>query len=115
MTRDTYTIDAAGKALGRLATDVAIHLRGKHKPEYVPHIDGGDIVVVENVAKMKLTGKKMEQKVYHSYSGYPGGLKTKQIKDIFAKNAGEVLTRAVREMLPPIRFRGAMMKRLIIR
>lgn len=108
-------IDAAGKKIGRLATEIATILRGKHKPSYTPHIDNGDFVVVENVDKLDVTVKKMEQKKYYSYSGYQGGLKTKHLWEIMEKNPGEALERAVREMLPNNKLRNEMMKRLIIK
>jgi large subunit ribosomal protein L13 len=113
--RKLHKIDATDKTIGRLATAIATYLRGKNKPEYQPHIDGGDIVEVYNLAQAKFTGKKFDQKVYHHYSGYLGGLKTKSLKDIFASNPGDVLKKAVREMLPPTRLRPNMLKRLIIR
>jgi large subunit ribosomal protein L13 len=112
MERKLHKIDAAGKSLGRLASNIALILRGKNKPEFRPHLDCGDIVEVDNVEKVKLTGKKIDQKEYHSFSGYPGGLKTRKISDIGYKGA---LEKAVREMLPPVKFRKEMLKRLIIR
>lgn len=112
--RATHTIDATGIAMGRLATRVATILRGKNKATYQPYIDAGDRVVITNVKLMKLTGQKIKQKVYHSYSGYPGGLKTRKIADILAKNPGAALTRSVYQMLPPTRLRTGMMKRLQI-
>ncbi|MEK7618845.1 MAG: 50S ribosomal protein L13 [Patescibacteria group bacterium] len=113
--RKTHTIDASGQAVGRLATRIATLLRGKHKPTYQPHLDEGDRVEVTNAAGLKLTGAKLRQKKYHSYSGYPGGLKTKKASDIMKKNPGEILTRAVTQMLPPTRLRTGMMKRLHIK
>jgi large subunit ribosomal protein L13 len=71
-----YTVDASGKTLGRLASEIALRLRGKHKPEYTPHVDTGDYIVVINASQVKITGKKSTDKVYYSHSGYPGGLKT---------------------------------------
>ena len=108
-------MDATDVSVGRLASEIAIILRGKNKPEFEPHIDAGDIVEVSGIKDIKLTGKKIEQKKYYSYSGYPGGLKTKDIKNLMESDPGEVLRRAVREMLPPTRLRKAMMKRLIIK
>jgi len=113
--RKIHKIDATDKAIGRMATEIALILKGKNKPEYEPHLDCGDIVEVVNIAKVKFTGKKLDQKKYFSYSGYPGGLKTRAMKDVIAKKPGEALKRAVREMLPPVRFRGDMLKRLIIK
>ncbi len=113
--RKIHKIDATDKTIGRMASAIALILKGKNKPEYQPHLDCGDIVEVVNINKVKFTGKKLEQKKYFSYSGYPGGLKVRVMKDVLEKNPGEVLKRAVREMLPPVRFRGAMLKRLIIK
>lgn len=113
--RNRHSIDAEGQALGRLAVKVSTLLRGKHKATYQPHKDEGDIVEVINISKVTFSSKKMSQKVYHHYSGYPGGLKTRKMSDIFATRPGEVLRRAVREMLPDTRLRTAMMKRLIIK
>jgi large subunit ribosomal protein L13 len=115
MKRDIVKINASGQTIGRLATKIATILRGKHKADFEPRLNMGDRVEVANIKEVKFTGKKMEQKVYHSYSGYPGGLKTRKMKDIFTADPGEVLRRAVREMLPPVRFRGEMMKRLRVK
>jgi len=115
ITRNTQKIDATGKAVGRLATQIALFLRGKHKAEYVPNVDLGDIVEVSNINKVVFTGKKLEQKKYFHFSGYPGGLKEKKMKEVADKDMGEVLRRAVREMLPDNRLRNGMMKRLIIK
>ncbi len=109
--RKLHKIDATDKAVGRIATQIALILRGKNKVEYQPHIDMGDMVQVINIDKLKFTGKKMEQKKYYKYSGYPGGLKTKKIADI---KPADVLKRAVRDMLPPTSHRVNMLKRLII-
>lgn len=113
--RNRHSVDATGIALGRLAVKVSTLLRGKHKATFQPHKDEGDIVEVLNIAKVTFSGKKMDQKVYHHYSGYPGGLKTKKMADIFKTRPDEVLRRAVKEMLPDNRLRTAMMKRLIIK
>ena len=110
MERKVYKLDATNQTVGRLSTQIATILRGKHKPEFQPHMDLGDIVEVENVSKLKFTGKE-----YYSYSGYPGGLKTKKMQDIMEKNPGEVLKRAVRKMIPNIKLRNDMLKRLIIK
>lgn len=110
--RNTHDIDATGQAVGRLATRVATLLRGKHKTTYQPHLDEGDRVVISNIGKIHLSGQKVQQKVYHSYSGYPGGLKTKKLADVLAKDPSEVFRRAVLQMLPPTRLRAGMMKRL---
>lgn len=113
--RKQHKIDAKDKAVGRIASEIAILLRGKNKPEFEPHIDGGDVVEVRNIDKLSFTGKKLEQKKYYKYSGYPGGLKEKKMGDLKESNPAEILKRAVREMLPPVRFRKDMLKRLIIR
>lgn len=115
MIRNTHKIDAKGKAPGRLASDIAIILRGKNKPEFLPHIDCGDVVEVLNITEMKITGKKLDQKKYYSYSGYPGGMKEKKMQEVLDKDPGDVLKRAVRDMLPPVKFRTDMLKRLVIK
>ncbi|HOX97288.1 MAG TPA: 50S ribosomal protein L13 [bacterium] len=112
MTRQVHKIDATGKAVGRLASHIAILLRGKHKTSFVPNLDEGDIVEVSNVELMKITGKKLEQKVYRKHSGFPGGLKEVSMKDLMAQKPFDVLRNAVSKMLPKVRFRDDMMKRL---
>jgi len=112
MERQTHTIDATNKVLGRLASVIAQLLRGKHKPDFAPHKDEGDFVVVKNADKVKITGKKMEQKKYYRYSGYPGGLKELPLKKLFARDPNEVLREAVLGMLPKNRLRAKMIKRL---
>lgn len=114
MERKKHTIDANGKAVGRLASEIAILLRGKNKPEFMPNMDCGDVVEVKNISKLKFSGKKLEQKEYHRYSGYPGGLKTTKMSELMKIRPEEVLKRAVREMLPPVKFRSKMLKRLVI-
>ena len=116
--RRLHKIDASGKAVGRLASEIAVILRGKNKPEFEPRLDNGDIVEVANIDKLKFTGKKLDQKNYFRYSGYPGGLRTESMKKLRQSRpdgAAEILKRAVREMLPPVKFRGAMLKRLIVK
>ena len=113
--RKLHKIDAEGQTIGRLATQIANILRGKNKPEFEPHLDLGDVVEVVNIGKVKFTGKKLDQKKYYRYSGYQGGLKEKKMKDVFASNPGDVLKRAVRDMLAPTRMRNDILKRLIIR
>ena len=115
MERQKHTIDATDRPLGRLATEIATLLRGKHKPEFQPHLDQGDIVEVTNVDKIKFTGKKMEQKKYYRHSGHPGNLKEESLEKKFQKNPGEVLKRSVRNMLPDNKLRKNMVKRLIIK
>ncbi|KKS33485.1 MAG: 50S ribosomal protein L13 [Parcubacteria group bacterium GW2011_GWC2_42_12] len=111
ITRKLYQLDATGKSVGRLASQIALILRGKNKPEFTPHLDMGDIVQVSNLDKFKFSGKKMEQKVYQHYSGYQGGLKTIKIINLTPE---QILREAVRDMLPKTKQRINMLKRLII-
>jgi large subunit ribosomal protein L13 len=113
--RKTKKFDAEGMTVGRLSTQIVLALRGKDKPEFNPSIDSGDHVSVININKLKFTGKKLEQKKYFSHSGYPGGLKTKKMSEIFQNNPAEILIRAVRRMLPDNRLRNNMLKRLVIK
>ncbi len=113
--RKLHKIDAADQTVGRISTKIAIILRGKNKPEYQPNLDLGDIVEVSNIKQLKFTGKKLEQKKYFNYSGYPGGLKTRKLSNLAKNNPAEILRMAVREMLPGTRLRNGMMKRLIIK
>lgn len=110
----TITIDAAGRAPGRVATEVAMVLRGKHKPDFVPYKITGDRVLVVNAGKLKFTGKKLEQKEYIHHTMHPGGLRRTPVKKVFAKDAPAVLRRAVYNMLPKNKLRNEMMKRLTI-
>jgi large subunit ribosomal protein L13 len=110
--RDWYLVDATGKTLGRLATEIAKILIGKHKPTYTPHVDGGDFVVVVNADKIHVTGKKLEQKVYYKHTLYPGGLKETKLKDMLKEKPEEVIKAAVRGMLPKNKLRDRRMKRL---
>ncbi len=112
--REKHSIDVTDQVLGRVATRIATILRGKHKPSFEPHKDCGDEVVVTGIVGLKFLGKKLEQKVYHRYSGYPGGLKTTKLSYKMQQKPQDVLWHAVYQMLPPVRFRKAMMKRLII-
>ncbi len=112
--REKHSIDVTDQVLGRVATRIATILRGKHKVSFQPHIDCGDFVVVSGIAGLKFSGKKLEQKVYHHYSGYPGGLKTQKLSYRMKQKPQDVLWHAVYQMLPPNRLRKAMMKRLII-
>lgn len=95
-----YVVDAAGKTLGRLSSDVAYVLRGKHKPSFTPHLDTGDYVIVINAEKIRVTGNRAEQKVYYSHSGYPGGLKTRAYKDVLKARPHRILEHSIRGMLP---------------
>jgi large subunit ribosomal protein L13 len=110
----THTIDASGKVLGRLASEIAVLLRGKHKPDFLPYKDMGDFVVIKNVDKLKVTGKKMEQKKYFTHSGYPGKGKEIPFKTLFKKDPAQVLKRAVWGMLPKNRLRAKIIKKLKI-
>ena len=112
MNRKVHQIDVAGKILGRVATKVALLLRGKNKPTFSPHLDEGDVVIIKNVDKMKFSGKKLDQKVYKHHTGYVGHLKETKMKDLYQKNPQKVFERAVYNMLPKNRLRANMMKRL---
>lgn len=112
MERKTHTIDAAGRILGRLASEIAVLLRGKDKTDFALYKDMGDIVIVKNVAQLKFTGKKMEQKKYYRHSGYPGGLKEISLGKLFEKNSAQVFKKAVWGMLPKNKLRAKMIKRL---
>lgn len=112
MERKTHTIDATGKVLGRLATEIAVLLRGKQKSDFVPYRDMGDFVIVKNVSELKITGKKMEQKKYFHHSGFLGGVKEVPLKKIFKTNPAEVLRKAVFGMLPKNKLRAEQIKRL---
>ncbi|NLY89927.1 MAG: 50S ribosomal protein L13 [Firmicutes bacterium] len=107
-----YVVDANGKTLGRLASEVAKILRGKHKPSYSPHIDVGDYVIVVNAEKVVLTGKKIEQKKHITHSGYPGGVKVTPYRILLQKKPELVFTKAVRGMLPHNRLGRKMIKKL---
>lgn len=113
--RKLQKIDATDQTVGRLATQVVNFLRGKNKPEFQAHLDLGDIVEISNISQLKFTGKKLNQKQYHHFSGYLGGLKSKKMSEINNQNPGDILYRAVREMLPDNRLRVGMLKRLIIK
>lgn len=110
--RKWYIVDAEGKKLGRLASEVASILRGKRKPIYTPHVDTGDFVIVINAEKVVLTGKKLEQKKYRHHSGYAGGLKEIVYKDLMAKNPEKAIQLAVKGMLPKNSLGRKMFKKL---
>ena len=110
--RKWYLVDAEGKTLGRLATEIATVLRGKHKPTFTPHVDGGDFVIVVNAEKIVLSGKKLDQKYYRYHTGYVGGLKEISYRDMMDKTPEEVISHAVRGMLPKNKLRSRMMPRL---
>ena len=107
-----YVVDAQDKVLGRLAVQIATRLRGKHKPEYTPHIDTGDFIVVVNASKLRVTGRKDERKVYYRHTGYPGGLKQTNFKKLQAKKPTRVLQLAVKGMLPKGPLGYAMLRKL---
>ena len=110
--RKWYVVDAAGCTLGRLTSEVAKILRGKNKPEFTPHIDTGDYVVIVNAEKIKVTGKKMEQKIYYHHSDYVGGMKETTLKEMMAKKPEKVMELAVRGMLPKGPLGRGMIKKL---
>lgn len=112
MERKTHSIDASGKILGRLASQIAILLRGKHKRNFQPNVDMGDFVIIKNIDKVRVTGRKMEEKKYFHYSGYPGGLRTISFKELFAKDPTKILKTAVFRMLPANKLRRIQIKRL---
>ncbi|HJA77383.1 50S ribosomal protein L13 [uncultured Desulfovibrio sp.] len=112
--RQWYVVDAQDLVLGRLASQIAHRLRGKHKPEFAPHMDLGDFIVVVNCDKVKVTGKKMQDKKYYRHSGWVGGLKTTVLSDMMAEKPERVLMAAVRGMLPKNRLGRAMLKKLKI-
>ena len=98
--REWFLIDAEGKTLGRMASEIALRLRGKHKPEFTPHVDTGDYIVVVNAEKLHVTGNKMNDKMYHHHTGYVGNLKSIALKDLLAKHPERVIEKAVKGMLP---------------
>jgi large subunit ribosomal protein L13 len=104
VTRDWYVVDAQGQTLGRLATQIADTLRGKRKPQFAPHVDTGDFVVVVNAEKIAVTGNKLDQKMYHRHSGYPGGLRSRTLREQLERRPTEVIRIAVRGMLPKNRL-----------
>ncbi|MCB9802613.1 50S ribosomal protein L13 [Candidatus Nomurabacteria bacterium] len=115
MERKLHKIDAADKIAGRLASKIAFLLQGKNKVTYQAHTDCGDSVEIENVAKMKFSGKKLEDKVYHRVTGYPGGLRTTKLSDLMENDPAEALRKMVYNMLPVNKLRPKMIKRLIIK
>ncbi len=112
--RKWYVVDAEGKTLGRLASQVATVLKGKHKPTYTPHIDCGDYVIIINAEKVKLTGNKLDDKMYYNHSGYPGGLRERTAKVMIEKYPTEMIERAVKGMLPKGRLGRQMYKKLFV-
>ena len=112
--RDWYVVDAAGKTLGRLATQIADALRGKRKPEYTPHIDTGDFIVVVNAERVAVTGNKRKEKLYHRHSGYPGGLRSRTLEEMLDRRPEQVIRLAVRGMLPKNRLGRKQLTKLKI-
>jgi large subunit ribosomal protein L13 len=110
--RQYHLYDAQGKVLGRLASEIAKTLSGRNKVDYTPHIDGGDFAIVINSDKIRVTGNKLEGKLYHKYSGYPGGITTIALKDLLKKDSRQVINKAVFGMLPKNKLRAKMMLRL---
>lgn len=112
LAHDWYVVDASNQTLGRLATEVARHLIGKHKPTYTPHIDGGDNVVVINAAQIQVTGTKMADKKYYRHSGYPGGLTEMTLEEMMQKHPTRAVEYAVKGMLPKNKLQDVRLKRL---
>jgi large subunit ribosomal protein L13 len=112
--RNWWVVDAEGKNLGRLASEIAVVLRGKNKPQYTPHVDTGDFVVVVNAEKIAVTGNKMTGKVYYRHSGYPGGLKSRTLAQMIDRRPTEVLRKAVKGMLPRNRIAAQQLNKLKI-
>lgn len=110
--RDWYVVDAEGKTLGRLASEIALRLRGKHKPEYTPHVDCGDYIVVVNAEKIQVTGNKAAGKIYYSHSGFPGGLKSITFEKLIVRKPEMVIESAVRGMLPKGPLGRAMFRKM---
>ena len=112
--RDWYVVDAEGQTLGRLATRIADTLRGKHKPEYTPHVDTGDFVIVINAEKVAVTGNKLRDKRYWRHSGYPGGIRSRTLAEMLERRPEEVIRKAVRGMLPRNRLARKQLTKLKI-
>lgn len=110
--RKWWLVDADGKVLGRLATEIAVLLRGKNKPSFARHVDTGDFVVVINAEKVRVTGNKLDDKMYYHHSGYPGGLREQTLKEVLAKKPEEVIAKAVRGMIPKNVLGRAVIKKL---
>lgn len=110
--RDWYVVDAAGQTLGRIASSIASRLRGKHKPEFTPHVDTGDYIVVINADKVRVTGNKAKDKIYHRHTGFPGGLKSVNFEKLMAKAPERAIQNAVRGMLPKGTLGAAMFGKL---
>ena len=109
---DWYVVDAANKVLGRLAAEIAHRLRGKHKPEFTPHVDTGDYIVVVNVDKLRVTGNKAKDKIYYRHTGYPGGIRSESLEEMNADHPGRALEKAVKGMLPKGPLGYAMLRKM---
>ena len=109
-----YVVDAEGEVVGRLATRIATVLRGKHKPDYTPHVDTGDFVIVINADKVRFTGSKRDDKEYQRYTGYPGGLRRRTAKEMLAKRPEMIMELAIKGMLPKTKLGRAMIKKLFL-
>ena len=114
VTREWYLVDAEGKTLGRLATQIADTLRGKRKPQFTPHVDTGDFVIVVNAEKIQVTGNKLDQKRYYRHSGYPGGIRSRTLREQLDRRPTEVLRVAVKGMLPKNRLARQQITKLKI-
>src|SRR6266550_2429650 len=112
ISRDWYVVDADGQTLGRLATKIANVLRGKGKPQYTPHVDTGDFIVVVNAEKVQVTGNKLDQKIYYRHSGYPGGLRSRTLREQLDRRPTEVIRKAVKGMLPKNRLARRQLNKL---
>ncbi len=112
VTRDWFVVDADGKTLGRIATEIAVRLRGKHKPEYTPHADTGDYIIVVNAEKVTVTGNKAKGKTYYSHSGFPGGIKQISFEKLQAQKPEMIIEKAVKGMLPKGPLGRAMFRKL---
>lgn len=112
VTRSWYLVDATDKTLGRLSTEIANRLRGKHKPTYTPHVDTGDYIVVVNAEKIKVTGNKAADKLYYHHTGYPGGIKSISFEKLIEKAPERVIEKAVKGMMPKNKLSRAMLSKL---
>ena len=112
VTRQWYVVDAAGKTLGRLCTEIANRLRGKHKPEFTPHVDTGDYIVVVNAEKIVVTGNKTTDKLYQHHTGYPGGIKSISFDKLLVKSPEIIIEKAVKGMMPKNKLSRAMLSKL---
>ena len=110
--RHWYLVDATNKTLGRLSTEIANRLRGKHKPIYTPHVDTGDYIVVVNASKIRVTGNKMQDKIYYKHTGYIGNMKSMNLETMLEKNPERVIMKSVKGMLPKNKLSNAMLKKL---